>query len=194
MKRLPVSHWSYGRILAGDKTATRRVIRHQPPLRRGARPFPVHELASYAPHQAGDVVALTTKHLRHKATGAAWDRATRLLRDGDGIISEHAYVGQHSPDWNSNPAFLMPVWAAVDCVRIDAVYSENLWDIDESEIVAEGIARLDPAPFTRFRKLWDSLNPKAPRRWEDNPAVYAYLFTLLPRAAAAEIIAREAAA
>lgn len=96
----------------------------------------------------------------------------------------------HNPTWK--PSIHMPRWASRITLEITQVRVERLQDISESDAEAEGVAvshyycdegtAQDPTPAHRcdpvgkFRELWESINSKPGRRWEDNPWVWALTF------------------
>lgn len=73
--------------------------------------------------------------------------------------------------------------AAIGRIRFTSIRSENLGDISDADIEAEGFCQdtggpdfLDPVAF---RQAWDRLNPNKPYRWQDNPPVWVLTFALV---------------
>jgi hypothetical protein len=119
------------------------------------------------------------KHARvvYRATDTAerWDEGP----DGDAIPMR----------WRS-PLFL-PRWASRLTLEIEHVRVQRLQDISEDDAVAEGCSGymrgLDglwqgrcQTPREAFAALWDGINGKPGRRWQDNPLVWAISFRVVP--------------
>lgn len=93
------------------------------------------------------------------------------------------YCADGSPTWGSwgkkNPSLFMPFWAIRNYPDILNIQAMRLNDIDEGDILEEGIERDpdgDPKKlFSKFTDLWDSLNGKKYLAWQ-NPWVWRILF------------------
>lgn len=99
------------------------------------------------------------------------------------------------PPWTKwRPSIHMPRWASRLSLRVTSVRAQQLQDITEEDIIAEGVnidwervARMEaaPTPATRrsvvradFAVLWDSIYAdRAP--WESNPWVWAIGFEVM---------------
>ncbi len=81
----------------------------------------------------------------------------------------------------------MPAWAARYFVQITGTGAERLQEITIGDAIAEGCSLdFDMAhfgtykdPITKYRELWDSINPKYP--WTSNLWVWKYSFKLVDR-------------
>jgi len=193
-------------IAEGRKTATRRVMKPQPPdgliLACYIENSKVLDFVLADEH--GDVVDEKCPQPRYRVgetvyvkeawfwnnwveTGPELDAEERmgwLLYRLDGEAEEQFpedYIGFR---WNS-PLF-MPEWAARYFITITGVRTERLREITLDDCIAEGIKPYTFAkgclsenpPDTRwqFAELWDTINPKYP--WDSNPWVWVYEFRL----------------
>jgi hypothetical protein len=142
-------------ILEGRKTQTRRVVKNQ--VRRDGYTCPYGK--------PGDVL---------------WVRET-WCGDRFNGVGYRATDAQSGP-WK--PSIFMPRWASRITLEITDVQVERVHDINECDIVAEGI----PFPTDRyvsyeellaaFRDLWDSINGKT-YPWASNPWVWALTFKVM---------------
>lgn len=100
-----------------------------------------------------------------------------------------------SSGWRS-PIF-MPKWASRLTLRVTEVRAQQVQDISEADIQAEGISipaplvgidmdgnpieseHCDKDPWWFFAQLWDSLNAKRGHSWDSNPWVWAISFEVV---------------
>lgn len=88
------------------------------------------------------------------------------------LMEWHDYGPWRSP-------MMMPEWASRCHIKITSVKAQRLQDISEEDAIAEGIEITDPrqsavTTVMRYRRLWDSTNPRHP--WENNDWVWALTF------------------
>lgn len=88
-----------------------------------------------------------------------------------------SWTGNDLVGWK--PSIHMPRWASRITLEITGVRVERLWDISDSDSLAEGIyptsTGLYPgSPKAVYRKLWESIN--GPGSWEANPFVWVLEF------------------
>jgi hypothetical protein len=155
-------------IINGTKTQTRRVVKpgetfsdlrtlYNAP---DARPATVYTPGDKVKWQVGRTYAVVPKMSK---PGVWWAPAS-----GEWSAPEHYIVND-------------PCWQPLR-IRITAIRREPLQDISESDAVAEGYPEVitrytaATAPIEWYRELWDSINTRAPYRWDDNPAVWVIEF------------------
>jgi len=116
-----------------------------------------------------------------------WVRETfKAFDDGDIFFKE--YFGNTVPvhgddnpnNWKWTPSIFMPQWASritleIINVRIEQVQDISLYDINWEGIDSAGMPLINDAKG-KFQKLWNSINKKSPKRWEDNPWVWIIEF------------------
>ncbi len=90
------------------------------------------------------------------------------------------YEEEKERTWKNK--LFMPEKHARYFIKITDVKVEELQDITESNAISEGIEDTSSGwAITAFETLWDSINKKAPYRWEDNPYVWVYEFELITK-------------
>lgn len=101
--------------------------------------------------------------------------------------------GQAPTRWR--PAIFMPRWASRLSLNISRIRVERLQDISADDAIAEGLVSWpsekqqglvyyginladiwETDPRLTYRRLWDSINTKPGRRWDDNPWVWVIEF------------------
>lgn len=192
------------KILSGEKTVTRRVVKPQPP--EGARleyspkhgealdyatgPYPMpNERAAYkAPYQPGDVL-----YVREKFACDGFDGREYLyvywtdVDDCDRVVWGDLDEGEWAPssDYNWRPSIHMPKEAARIFLRVTSVRAERLQEITPYSCIREGIEshalHAVGASFVigMFSDLWDSTVKPAERDrcgWAANPWVWVIEF------------------
>lgn len=185
-------------ILAGQKTQTRRLVKHQPDA-------PVTDACPCRNYPHGPVTADWYWRPRHghlnKAPSHGWDFKCPYGQPGDRLWVREAWrlpsifnapscclfahsLALHAADGRSNPActhqntMLMPRWASRILLEITDVRIERLQSISEADAEAEGIDFLrhaqdaDETLTARdlYECLWDSINGAG--SWAANPWVW----------------------
>lgn len=182
-------------ILAGNKTQTRRVVKHQPSSQGFDGP-PVFNSAF------GDYGYPGQRGVRCPY-GMPGDRlwvreAWRAFSDG-GLYEEPgtevdyratpaSWAAASNAPWK--PSIHMPRWASRITLEITGILVERLQEISEADAIAEGIERIngaphwawkdysgngqDLSPVFSYQSLWESIN--GPGSWEANPWVWVVEF------------------
>ena len=167
------------KILAGTKTATRRVI--ETPLCRGIglrnKQIKIERYHDYLLEQCpygkyGELLWVQEKW--YGIRGEPVNHQLQYKADypdhlDDALKIDHAY-GLYK--WQ--PATIMPFWASRIKLLITRVHVELLHDMTKEDAHKEGCASID-----EFRKLWDSINAVRGYSWDVNPAVYVIEFKLI---------------
>ncbi len=199
-------------LLAGTKTQTRRALKSQPPedhSRLVCGPYSPTVIDRHGEEQPGaEVFGVTTDDgdwgLRCPYGGPGdrlWVRETWATRQGCEAGSDkakhytmyrasggdpadpmnwHDYGGK----WRS-PIF-MPRWASRLTIEVVGVRVERVQDISETDAIAEGVTKIDPAawvgtkgnfysdPRLAYRDLYESINGAG--SWDKNPYVWVVEF------------------
>lgn len=156
-------------ILAGRKTQTRRVMKHQP-SQTGVDAFNAGEHPQMkCPYgQPGDVL---------------WVRETFSAYGAFGVNGKVEYKadsknGRSSCGLPWKPSIYMPKLAARIWLRITSVRVERLHDINRGDAIHEGCPFPNmadgPNPKTWFSDLWHSIN--GTDSWNANPWVWVLEF------------------
>lgn len=181
-------------ILAGRKTQTRRVIKHQysdsvfemsngvlcetePPvpsvkLENGMTRHKVRQFVPCKPkYQPGDILWV-------RETWVQWaDSPASYSYRADGEVGEGGNMHLDRLDKWRSPRF-MPRAAARIFLRVTGVRAEQVQDISEADATKEGcyILREHNTPIDEYHILWDALNAKRGYSWDSNPWVWVYSF------------------
>ena len=180
-------------ILAGDKTQTRRVVKHQPEFDADQMRGAAGLHWSFPPSQFGG----PGDELWVRETWAADDmfdntKPSEIPR-GAATVFYRASAPSDDPCDTKNlrgkwrPSIFMPRWASRIQLEVNAVSVERLQDISIDDIVAEGAlpadAKIGPNgmfAIDTWRDLWDSINGKRPGcAWVDNPWVWRVRFEMV---------------
>lgn len=188
-------------ILAGNKTQTRREVKHQP-RRSDLLPcyvFPKNKEQANSfwpagflyPNAKDEVLSLCPYG---QVGDRLWVRETWAQTDGSHEILPLAYRatydGRALIDDRWRPSIHMPRWASRITLEIVNVRVERLQDISETDALEEGITyndlpnnALDPARArTWFRGLWAKINGF--ESYQANPWVWAIEFKRIDGGAA----------
>lgn len=193
-------------ILAGRKSQTRRVIKNVPGYidyfaQRGGdygawrgymTPGEPTDFVISLPEKPGDVLWVRESmrlNVDHNTglTTATW------LADLTPVIGDEAHMWNGRATWEKLPytcdvvpSIFMPRWASRLRLAVTEVRIEQLQDISESDMIAEGIEPdmvdsggqapdgqwIDVPDYRMaFMSLWDGLNLKRGYGWESNPFV-----------------------
>lgn len=217
-------------ILEGRKTQTRRVIKPQPPLCKPPiykiEPCGQH-WHGFLDHQTEE--AITTVSIGRCPYGVVGDRLwmreairrkglglyplvrgdnVTYLADLTPVMGEGpagSYMGRALVNWQWKhrvlPSIHMPRWASRLTLEITNVRVEQVQDINENDVDAEGIFNEgglhlahclhrifhpdhkcscgDRTPEEEFAILWDSINAKRGFGWDTNPWVWVLEFRVL---------------
>lgn len=195
MREKPIvcNTWEVQAILDGKKTQMRRVIKPQPTdkklldfIREGSDKAKLLIMAA-VPYRPGDILWVRE----------TWDYVD-FGGDGEPVYeykaSPEQWIGRNEGEtWHNS--IHMPRAAARIFLRVTDVRVERVQDINEIDLIAEGVEdiRLEGSPnyrtyeeyemacilatlFERFIPLWNSLNAKRGYGWDINPWVWVYTF------------------
>jgi hypothetical protein len=193
MTEIPIlfNAWSIRRILAGDKTQTRRVVKPQPPLIADWAPaspelvncgFDNATGMGYASYEGGAFKRFRCPY--GQPDDKLWVRETHHIdwypskipdaHGNLGIVHYRADTDIVSQSWDGHwcPSIHMPRWASRITLENQGVRVERVQDISIEDIRAEGIEKqFDWVSYDMviaFQELWDSINAK-PKRAKRNP-------------------------
>jgi hypothetical protein len=173
-------------ILRGEKTQTRRIVKHQFDAITDYRPGHDSELLALCPYgKIGDVLWV-------RETWKSLGIHERLKPSEIPVGSDIQYPATYD-GWVSKrrPSIFMPRWASRITLRIVNVRAERLQDISEADAYAEGIDTEGCAYLTAehhklggcsgpsasvcaFQGLWQSIH--GPESWEENCWVWVIEF------------------
>ncbi len=180
--------WGWGNVGGQKAGRPRRCIWHVETWQREAGTAPLEDYCPYG--RPGDLL---------------WVRETWAIDQGFDSIKPSdisSYWGGlyykaagDKPVGKWRPSIFMPRWASRITLRVCDVRVERLQDINDVEVLAEGIQQngrmYDSTGITfseelrgDFRNLWDSINgdrvdkngDKLPYAWKDNPWVWVVSF------------------
>jgi hypothetical protein len=176
----------FSKVVAGQKTQTRRIITQQPDgrgLRSSNVPFEDWHGNEFKPkYMVGETVYLKEPYLSLNN-----QEPVLIYKYGE----DYSDVEELSPIKWSNKLF-MPQYAARHFIKITGVRAERLRDISEEDCIKEGITkhkviRLDriwyvtvneqsgwPTAQKAYAALIDHINGKG--TWDSNPWVWVYDF------------------
>lgn len=193
-------------ILAGQKTQTRRIVKHQPDA-------PVTDACPCRNYPHGPVTADWYWRPRHghlnKAPSQGWDFKCPYGQPGDRLWVREAWrlpsifsapscctyahdLALHAADGRNNPAttrqniMLMPRWASRILLEITDVRVERLQEISSSDALAEGVKHCEDlldadthwyAPEELYSMLWTVRHGWGEHGWNANPWVWMVEFT-----------------
>jgi len=188
MKGIIFKPESVAAILSGDKTQTRRLVKHQPSepdgwawnLAEGKAASimltagPEEGRVQWPRYRVGEMVYLKEGwRIADRLPGYRFalvryrnSRANVYAvpdRDWDRPISQVAQA------WRS--PLHMPAWASRLRLTITGVRVERVRKISEAGACAEGCESV-----AAYARLWDQINPTPGARWADNPLVWVYEF------------------
>lgn len=200
MKSLIFSSAMVQAILAGTKTQTRRIVKHQFPQQPDGDSRSI-ETAMYHSDR---------KLFKHNAI--IYVRETfakvgdRIFYKADNNDIENAGLkGMYNFKWT--PSIYMPQELSRIALRITAIKVERLQNISENDAIAEGINKLNMSfmqsmtipilyqnysntreifndglvnPVESYKTLWEKINGQG--SWDLNPLVYAITFEVLEHA------------
>jgi len=189
------------KVLAGEKTVTRRAIKPQPVLdaegmwqwrdcqwMNGGIGFPKTGIEDYAPYKPGDILWVRETWMR-----------VPIYEQGpfppqQRPVKEYAYFykadeSSPNPDNKWRPSTFMPREAARIFLRVRDVRAERLQEISGQSVLAEGVdngssnptmgKRWENMQRMAFADLWNSINAKrngGAYAWEKNPWVWVIEF------------------
>lgn len=185
------------RILSGEKTQTRRVVKFpgsSTPVKLESvlRPDHVEWIGRICPEAITRWYVESQLRCPHGEPGdQLWVKETfaRLpcqsevpcldcqnCRDGRVFRAD----GAEAVKWRSS--IFMPRWASRITLEIVSVRVERLQDISDSDALAEGVKRRteEDTPFRAYRDLWESI--RGAGAWALNPWVWVLSFKTLSQA------------
>lgn len=195
-------------ILDGRKTQTRRVIKPQPLLSNVALGCASAEerqrlelqwlVDNDCPHgKPGDLLWVRETWLELDRSGwcdpakpkdwydAAFGRINAIAYRANADTEAERIRKEYGYKWR--PSIFMPRWASRLTLRVVDVRVEQVKNISDMDVLAEGIPQkgrmYDPSGITfsdelraDFRSLWDSINAKRGYSWDSNPWVWVVEF------------------
>jgi hypothetical protein len=193
-------------LLAGTKTQTRRILKHQPPeLSRFAGFYSVPLSGAFQCKLQGEK-NLLTQRVPYSVGDRLWVRETwQGLSFGDYLPTKScqcevryaatdpcADLDAEARGYPWRPSIFMPRFASRLTLTVTDVRVERLQDISGSDAIAEGaditgeqtmtgpMVKVAPgtylSPVAWYHRLWDSINGAG--SWDANPWVVAYTFTV----------------
>lgn len=90
--------------------------------------------------------------------------------------------GEESPGFKWRPAIHMPRWAGRVRLKVCEIKPQRLQEITEGEAQAEGVLPYEDSYVSAFAFFWDSLNKDSVFGWDKNPYVWAIQFEVLKEA------------
>lgn len=203
-------------ILAGTKTVTRRLIKPQPPSDSAYPRYIKDEIARFGwehstalcdrklPYQPGDVLYVRETYRYVVATrfeylcgeivdidgpyaGYEFKSGGYCFPSGLEIVNNEFNITHICQTSKWKPSIHMPKEAARIFLRVTDVRVEQLQDITDEQVIAEGIDIPKTASceercllaFARYLKLWNSIIKKsalAKYGWNANPWVFVISF------------------
>ena len=175
------------KLMRGEKTQTRRVIKPQPWL--GAEYAQLNKFGrwDFYGKEEGILKVMTGWVCPYGQVGdRLWVKETYWEQSGD--LYYKADWGENKPvnmvfdggKWGS--PYFMPKWASRILLEITEIRVERLTEISLEDIKAEGIIPNYPCDEANYRilfqQLWDSLNGKK-YPWASNPWVWVINFKLI---------------
>lgn len=143
------------KILAGEKTETRRIMKSEKPCPYG---------------YAGDYL---------------WVREAWGIRDDGDVIYRATYApnpGDGKIRWR--PSIHMPRKYSRILLEVMQLHCEHLQDITDEDAINEGVDTVGITPRLAFYKLWDEINGERPGcSFNDNPFVWVVKFKMVAEGA-----------
>jgi hypothetical protein len=180
-------------ILAGRKTQTRRVLKHQPPA--GYDLFRMLNKWAEFENHVEPLGKFSTACPYGIPGDRLWVREKWLpidLEDKTCLLPGEQPFDESEWRWHS-PIF-MPRWASRINLEILNIRVERVQEISWEDCITEGITEHDeyqPSmgsigkmnsfhPAIVYSQLWDTQNAKRGYPWADNPWVWVITFRVLP--------------
>lgn len=151
-----------------------------------------------ADHDSWDEEGIET-YVSWSGTDGPLSNIPKALRKPEHVLYRATWKTQH--EWRWRPSLFMPRWASRLTLTVTDVRVQRLQEISEEDALAEGVTDFaescdrpraweglkheDRIGMTRvtfgsakkaYNALWDSLNPKIGKRWDDNPWIVACTF------------------
>lgn len=157
-------------ILAGRKTQTRRIMK-MAKRGTGGPPFQIDGKTVCSPYGVPGDRLWVRESWRPRQASTVYYRA-----DSYDYHHDEIRAGGTVPQWR--PSIHMPRWASRITLEVVAVRVERLQEITYLESVAEGVIydRGFEDPRDNYRSLWNVINAKRGRGWDENPWVWVIEF------------------
>lgn len=173
---------NYEKVLSGDKTETRRIIKPNEMAFADDWGFNIgavsvgngESIPASSNLRTKWEVGRTYAALPKRGVPAHWfmwhfgdlERFTNPIEAAYTVLPDRPQLTVAQAN-----KILLKHGAAQARIEIVSIHSENLQDISNESAIAEGVASIE-----EYRDLWQSINTRPGTRWDDNPKIWVIRF------------------